>query len=174
MCAGTIALTTAEAAINTSGVICRARNASQNGDINFVAQGVRNSNASARDVICSLERQPLATSSTTQAFFINGDNLAGKSTSCVISSYEYNGTFLGSTSFVTSATSYDVNSTLPGSQATQFAYMSITCSLPGSSNGTLRGIYVYDFSIDATIRTRVANGAGNGTIRGRVLVGSLD
>lgn len=145
LCVGALALTKAEAApISSSGLICHAKNGSQNGDITAVVNGVRNSNVNSRDVVCAVERQPAAPTSSEQDFFVDGDNLNGKSTSCTISSYEYNGGFLGSKSFTTNSVAYDVQLIMPLTMVTQYAYLSMTCTLPGSNNGTLRGVYTSD------------------------------
>jgi hypothetical protein len=78
--------------INTSGVVCQNFNAAQALDIDYLTNGVRNLNAAARSVICSLPRSPLAASAIPE-FFVDGQNNTGTSTSCTLTVYDFLGKF---------------------------------------------------------------------------------
>jgi len=72
------------------------------------------------------------------AFYVDGDNFAGGTTTCTLYSFDFTGTFLGSVQTQSSAQSYDMYLTLPAAQASFWAYTSVFCEIPPA--GRLRGV----------------------------------
>jgi hypothetical protein len=83
---------------NNSGTACRNYNAAQVADIDCVASGARNLNASSRYVICPIVRSTTSASNAVNVY-VDGFASSGKTISCPLYSYDYNGAFLGSQSF---------------------------------------------------------------------------
>jgi hypothetical protein len=130
--------------INTSGVLCQNFNAGEALDIDYVANGVRNINAGARSVICSLPRAPLA-SGLGATFFVDGQNFNNTTTTCTVFVYTFGGTITLSSTFTEPAVPgpnvvWDHNVTFPVDSVATFDYASVLCSIPGSVNGTLFGV----------------------------------
>ena len=93
-------------------------------------------------VTCSIPHSPLASNATSGSWYVDGDNLAGASTTCWVASYNYTGDLLGTTSFTSSAPHYDVLLIMPAAQLGIWAYTSLTCALPAHANGLLRGVTI--------------------------------
>jgi hypothetical protein len=127
--------------INTNATECQATFWPQD-DVVHTERGVSTASSldTGRYITCTLLRSPLPSTATTGSFYVDGDNLNGASTFCVISSYDFTGVFLGSTSFTTSSASYDQFLTMPIAQLGFWAYTSLTCFLPAHGAGTLRGV----------------------------------
>jgi len=131
--------------INTSGVVCQNFNASQALDIDYLTNSVRNINAAARPVICSIPRSPVAAGSIPE-FFADGHNAPGTCTSCTLTLYHFGGAIAASQSFTncapaTAVLDWDQFVTFPTEPAgvDTFDYASLLCTLPGSGNGLVYG-----------------------------------
>jgi hypothetical protein len=88
--------------------------------------------------LCPAVRSIDTTPTGIVAFFVDGDNFVGGTTTCTLYSYDYTGTFLGSVQGQSSARSYDMYLTLPPEQASFWAYTSVACEIP--AGGRLRGV----------------------------------
>ncbi|MFD1295529.1 hypothetical protein ACFQ4Q_02650 [Lysobacter gummosus] len=126
--------------INISGTACKNYNASEALDIDYLTSGVRNLNASPRSVVCPIARHPVT--GPGQAYYVDGSNYAGASTTCTVSAYDYNGTYLSSTSFTRSDATYSNYTSLP--TVSYWGYTSVLCTLPGGANGVLFGASAID------------------------------
>jgi len=126
--------------VNTHGATCVNFNAAEARDIDFLSSGVRNINAAARPVICAVKRHPVT--GPGQAFFIDGSNAAGASTSCTASSFSFTGVFRTSESFTESTATYDRSLILE--TVSFFDYVSLLCTLPPSGRGVLFGVTAVD------------------------------
>lgn len=129
--------------INTSGVLCQNFNAAEALDIDYFTFGVRDINAAARSVICSIPRSPLATGATPE-FFVDGENFGTTSTSCTLTIYTFGGTVTQSMSFTESSTgttrTWDHAVLFPVGSIGTFDYASALCTLPGGGQAVLFGI----------------------------------
>lgn len=125
--------------INTSGTTCQNYNASQALDIDYLGKGVRNVNASARSVICSVPRSPRP-AGTSAEFFVNGHNDTGTSTSCTLIVTSYLGAPVTSFSFTRSAGDWDQPVTFAAGAVSTYDYVSLLCTLPGGGAGLIHGI----------------------------------
>jgi hypothetical protein len=123
--------------INTSGTLCQNFNAAQALDIDYVAIGVRNLNASPRPVICAIPRSPLQAGAT-PAFFVDGTNTGANTTTCTLFTYSFGGTVTQSFSFSRTGT-YDQLVNFAANGVGTFDYASVLCTLPASAGGTLFG-----------------------------------
>ena len=131
--------------INTSGTICQNFNAAQALDIDYFTTAVRNVNAAARPVVCSVPRSPLPTGTTPQ-FFVDGHNNASTCTTCTLTMYRFTGVIAATQSFTqcapaTGATTWDhlvSFPSLPGPDT--FDYASLLCTLPANGAGLLYGV----------------------------------
>ncbi|HTV24890.1 MAG TPA: hypothetical protein VMG12_39625 [Polyangiaceae bacterium] len=123
--------------LNTSGTICNPYNAGEANDIDYVTNGVRTgpSVGSARNVICSVPRSPLA---SPQGFYLDGTNQAGKSTSITLYAHDFNGTFQTSQNVSSSAATYDEYRAL--TPVGQWSYISAFVTLPANAGGTFLGV----------------------------------
>jgi hypothetical protein len=147
LCAGALAsLSSAVDAdnINTSGVLCQNFNAAQALDIDYVVNGVRNINAAARPVICSLPRAPLA-SGLPATFFVDGQNFNNTTTTCTLFVYTFGGAVTVSSTFTEPAVpgasvTWDHNVTFPAGSVATFDYVNVLCTIPGAVNGTVFGV----------------------------------
>jgi hypothetical protein len=124
--------------INTHATACAADSPSS--QIEFRYSSIYNAATGSDDVVCPVERSPLASGATTASFYVDGLNMGGVSTTCWLYSFNYNGTFLASTSFTSSAATYDQLLTFTAANAPTYAYISLDCYLPGNGNAGLRGI----------------------------------
>jgi len=123
---------------NHSGTVCKNYNASQVTDIDYLPNGTRNLNASARYVICPITRSPTSTNQV--SVYIDGFASSGNTVSCTLYSYDYNGTFLGSQSFPTPRTgTFDQHLAVAGSY---WGNASVLCLLPGNAGGIIYGVEV--------------------------------
>ena len=86
-------------------------------------------------VVCSLPHSPLAVG-LDAAWFVDGSNGVGTTTSCALASYNYNGVFLGSANFDNSLTVYDQYLFLPAAQVPYWAYTNLWCQLPPGASLT--------------------------------------
>jgi len=126
---------------NHSGTICKNYNASQVTDIDYLASGTRNINASPRSIICPLVRAPTSTNSA--AVYVDGYHSGSQTTTCTLYSYNYNGTYLGSVSFTqTGSGAFDRYLSLPAPQAPTYATLSVLCTIPGGGAGIIYDIDV--------------------------------
>jgi hypothetical protein len=137
--------------LNTSGTICRSAAGSQVEDISASAFGVRNTNVAMRSVVCSVPRSPLANFGPVviPSYFIDGRNNPGTCTQCTLSMYRYTGVLSAMATVTGCATpiapvDWDLAVPLPpvATGTDTYDYASVTCALPGSSNGVLYGITV--------------------------------
>jgi hypothetical protein len=128
--------------INSSGVLCQNFNASEALDIDYLTTSVRDINASARSVICSIPRSPLATGATPE-FFVDGSNSANTSTTCTVTTYSFLGTVTQSLTFTeaggTAGRTWDHFVTFPVNGVGTFDYASVLCTIPGSGQGLIFG-----------------------------------
>jgi hypothetical protein len=126
---------------NHSGTICKNYNAGQVTDIDYLASGTRNLNASPRSVICPLVRSP--NSSNNVAVYVDGFHSGTQTTTCTLYSYDYNGTFKGSNSFTqTSTGSWDRYLSVPAGQGPYWGAASVLCTIPGSAQGIIYNVDV--------------------------------
>jgi hypothetical protein len=124
---------------NNAGTACKNYNAREVTDIDYLPNGTRNLNASARYVICPIVRSPTSSSYAVNVY-VDGFAAAGQTISCTLYSYDYNGTYLGSQSFPTARTgTFDQYLSVPGHY---WGTASVLCLLPGSGNGI-----VYDVDV---------------------------
>jgi len=131
--------------LNTSGVICQNFNASQALDIDYFTNAVRNINAAARPVICSVPRSPLPLNVIPQ-YFVDGRNNANTCTACTVTMYRFTGAIAATQSFNQCAPAAAPLTwrrvvafpTLPGPDT--FEYASVLCTLPGAGAGLLYGV----------------------------------
>lgn len=110
----------------------------------FVNGAVLNDSATDAHIACPLVTGPLdpAPSVTTIQYFIDGDQLSGSRTQCLVASFEYTGEFLGSNSAIATETNFDLNIALPDSNASDFSYAFIDCIVP--PQGRIRGLTVFN------------------------------
>ena len=131
--------------LNTSGAVCQNFNAAQALDIDYLTNAVRNVNAAARPVICSVPRSPLPSGATPE-FFVDGRNNASTCTTCTLTMYLFTGVIAATQSFTecapaTGAVTWDrlvAFPSLPGPDT--FDYASLLCTLPGGAAGLLYGV----------------------------------
>ena len=124
---------------NNSGTSCRNYNAAQVADIDYLASGTRNLNASSRYVICPIVRSTTSASYAVNVY-VDGFAAAGKSISCTLYSYDFTGTFLGSQSFPTARTgTFDQYLSVAGHY---WSNASVLCLLPGSAGGIIYDVDV--------------------------------
>lgn len=132
--------------INTSGAVCHSYNAAQRLDIDHLANGVRNLNPAARQVVCAVPRSPL-TAGSTPTFLIDGHDDAGTCTSCTATMYHFSGVMAASHTLRTCA---PATSALDWTQVMSFPsnpepgsagdYVRVLCTLPGRGTGIIYGI----------------------------------
>src|SRR5690242_527548 len=92
-----------------------------------------------RVVICSVPRsQPAAGASG--LFYVDGDNTAGASTTCILYSWSPNLVLLGGTSFTVSTDHYDVLLSFTAAQMDPHGFITLHCVLPPRGQGVLRGV----------------------------------
>lgn len=130
--------------VNTSGVVCQNYNAGQALDIDYFTNGVRNINAAARPVICSVARSPLAAGAIPE-FFVDGQNNTSACTNCTLTVYDFLGAFKQSQFFTECASTagprnWDHLVQFAANTVGTFDYVSVLCTLPGGSNGLIHGI----------------------------------
>ncbi len=126
---------------NESGVACRNFNAGEVTDIDYLTSGVRNISSASRSVICPVDFVPTSDGSIT--VYVDGRNSnTTVSTSCTLNSYDWNNTYLGSVSDTKTGVSgaWEMALVLPAGQASVWSYLTVLCSLPASSAGTITGI----------------------------------
>ena len=131
--------------LNTSGVICQNFNASQALDIDYLTNAVRNINAAARPVICSVPRSPLPLN-VIPRFYVDGHNNANTCTNCTVTMYRFTGAIAGTQFFAQCAPAAAALNWrrlvsfpgLPGPDT--FEYASVLCTLPGGGAGLLYGV----------------------------------
>lgn len=138
-------LSNAQAAqYNIHGGICHAQNASQNADITYNTTGVQNTSTASRAVLCPVVRNPSA--SADENYLIFGNVATGKVINCMALSFGSDGKFLGAQSadLIGSATSNNPIASIAftRTQFTNFSTTALSCTLPASQGGSLRGILV--------------------------------
>ena len=92
-----------------------------------------------QSVICSVPRSPLAAGAS-GAFYVDGDNYNGASTSCAISSFDQDGHLAQIATFVTAAAHYDVFVSILPDRMPVLGHTTLSCLLPAHANGMLRGV----------------------------------
>jgi hypothetical protein len=122
--------------LNTSGTACNPWNAGEANDIDYVANGVRTgvNVTSTRHVICPVARSPLSSS---QEFFLDGSNDAGKFTLGTLYAHDFNGTFQASQNFSSGPGTYDILLTL--NPVGTWSYISTLVTLPSNAGGVYFG-----------------------------------
>jgi hypothetical protein len=129
--------------VHTQASVCKNYNASEALDIDQFTHGVRNINASARSVVCSVPRVTQTQEGTAEpwVYIAYGNNNPGKSTSCTLYAYSNNGNLRQFVSFNTSAAVYAESMIFPGGAFSTFSgdYITLFCTLPGGGGGWLRG-----------------------------------
>ena len=124
---------------NNSGTSCKNYNAAQVADIDYLASGTRNLNASPRYVICPIVRSPTSASYGVNVY-VDGFAAAGRTISCTLYSYDYTGNYLGSQSFPAARTgTFDQYLSVAGSY---WGNASVLCLLPGSAGGLIYDVDV--------------------------------
>jgi hypothetical protein len=136
---------TAGEQINVHGIACYAKNGSQQGDLEYVPAGVRvKLGIVPREIACAVARTSPTTGPDGLGFFVDGSNNFSQTTSCTIYSYDFTGSFLGSAQFSSTSANYDNFLSLPPANTPAFAYIGMICTIPGNTNGTMRGVTVFD------------------------------
>ena len=121
-----------------SGTICKNYDASQALDIDYLASGTRNLNASARYVICPLVAAATTNSST--KVHVDGFAASGQTIFCTLYSYDNQGHFLGFQSFPSAQTgTFDVKLSVSSNSSSA---LSVLCLLPPSAQGIIYDIDV--------------------------------
>jgi hypothetical protein len=139
--------------LNTSGTICHSLNSSEAQAITTSTFGVRNTtpgttSTSIRSIVCSVPRAPLASFGpfVVPSYFIDGRNNPGTCTQCTLSMYSFNGVTMATGTVTGCGTNapvdWDLAVPMPAIAAGSdiYAYASVTCKLPGNSDGVLYGI----------------------------------
>jgi len=91
-------------------------------------------------VACSVPRSILPAGSTIGAFYFDGDNLPGATTTCSLLALDSAGTVAAVQSFQTSAVQYDVYVSIPAILLSPFGHTVLQCLLPAHGLGALRGM----------------------------------
>jgi hypothetical protein len=135
---GTLGLVADAGAINlnTHAAAFVAYNAGQASYVDYVSAGVRTGESGGLWVIAPVVRSPVTT--TSQSFYIDGDNMNGSTTQFSLVSHDYTGTLQQSLSFSTNTPSYSSLQTL--NTISHYSYVSLIAFLPGSYNGLVRGV----------------------------------
>lgn len=130
--------------ISTAGAVCHSAAGAQALDIDNLPNGVRNNNASSRQVICSVPRSS-GTPGTAPAFYVDGQNAATTCTTCGVVIYHFTGVWAASQWFTqcapsTGPVSWDQFVAFPsGTPISTDDYVSLLCTLPGNGAGVLYG-----------------------------------
>lgn len=95
-----------------------------------------------RIVICSVPRSP-SVAGASGFFYVDGDNAAGASTTCILYSWSATLLLLGGTSFTTSITHYDMFLSFTAAQLDPHGFITLHCVLPPRGQGVLRGVTSY-------------------------------
>ena len=92
-----------------------------------------------QSVICSVPRSPLA-AGVAGAFYVDGDNYNGASTSCAISSFDQDGHLAQIATFSTASPHYDMFVSILPDRMPVLGHTTLSCLLPAHANGMLRGV----------------------------------
>lgn len=147
LCGSAVAPTQA-ANINMTAANCQPTDRSQQ-EVWHLASGTSNNQvaftgSTRLDLACDVPRSPLAVGATSGGFYVDGDNIGGTRTDCIVYATSYTGAPLGGAGFSSTATSYDQFLSLPVSMLGTFSYTSMACTISNITGagkyGRLRGV----------------------------------
>ena len=136
---------TVEAATRTilAGQICRAHNASEVADIDYLVEGVQNLAAQPRYVICPVVRQTTNSLGANPVYVeVWRDASATSKIQCELFSHEWDGTWLGSSTGEFNGTGSGWI-TLQVTASSEWSHYSVLCRLPGNAKAQ-----IYNISVD--------------------------
>lgn len=146
-CGSAVAPTQA-ANINMTAANCQPTDRSQQ-EVWHLSGGTSNNQnaftgAHTLDLTCDVPRSPLVAGATSGGFYVDGDNIGGTRTDCVIFATSYTGAPLGGAGFTATTSSYDRFLSLPASMLTTFAYTNMSCTISNINGagqyGRIRGV----------------------------------